>query len=326
MLDLLPRPPVPRRHASVRGVTAARAERAVLDDPSLLTGSVDSPTAQSAFERLARAINELLSELTKEEPSDALELRRRLTEGFARVVRSRETLLRSLPRETRSGDLLESLVEALASTPDSSSRRSTTEPMLDRFATFSEYLQGLAPSNRKGAIAEMSRERARPTVELIEGGRRVERDRLFAAFNSPFTPDVLVCTQIGGEGIDLHLFCRVVIHYDLSFNPAKLEQRTGRCDRIGSRAEREGSELIVGVPLLAGSYDERIYDALLERDQTNEALIGGDLAGSAELLELDEPDTSEEAEVAGLRHRLVELPGRLFDRLRPNFSVFPDSP
>jgi SNF2 family DNA or RNA helicase len=52
-------------------------------------------------------------------------------------------------------------------------------------------------------------------------------------------PDILVCTQVGQEGIDLHRHCRHVVHYDLGWNPAAIEQRTGRVDRIGSKTARE---------------------------------------------------------------------------------------
>lgn len=102
-----------------------------------------------------------------------------------------------------------------------------------------------------------------------------------------------MCTEITGEGIDLHRYCRIVIHYDLDFNPAKVEQRTGRCDRIDSKRQREDTSLLVGVPLLAGSYDERIYARLLQRDQTNEALLGGDLSASDPDADVVDHDTSQ---------------------------------
>lgn len=42
----------------------------------------------------------------------------------------------------------------------------------------------------------------------------------------------LVSTDAGGEGINLQ-FCYCVINFDLPWNPARLEQRIGRVDRIG---------------------------------------------------------------------------------------------
>ena len=78
-----------------------------------------------------------------------------------------------------------------------------------------------------------------------------------------------MCTSVGHEGIDLHRHCRHVVHYDLAWNPAVLEQRTGRVDRLGSKTFRgrsagtdagDQSFLDVGVPFLAGTYDEHMYE------------------------------------------------------------------
>ena len=92
-----------------------------------------------------------------------------------------------------------------------------------------------------------------------------ERDRLFTGFNTPMAPQVLIVTAVGQEGIDLHRECRHVIHHDLPWNPATLEQRTGRVDRIGSKTERlrgNGNgdcSLDVAVPYIAGTYDEHRF-------------------------------------------------------------------
>ena len=60
------------------------------------------------------------------------------------------------------------------------------------------------------------------------------RKRIKAGFNTPFYPHILLVTKTMQEGIDLHKECKVVIHYDMEWNPASLEQRVGRVDRIGS--------------------------------------------------------------------------------------------
>lgn len=51
------------------------------------------------------------------------------------------------------------------------------------------------------------------------------------AFNSPFWPFVLSTTSVGQEGLDFHLFCRDVVHWNLPSNPVDLEQREGRINR-----------------------------------------------------------------------------------------------
>lgn len=51
------------------------------------------------------------------------------------------------------------------------------------------------------------------------------------AFNSPFRPFVLATTSIGQEGLDFHLYCHRVMHWNLPSNPVDLEQREGRVHR-----------------------------------------------------------------------------------------------
>jgi SNF2 family DNA or RNA helicase len=51
------------------------------------------------------------------------------------------------------------------------------------------------------------------------------------AFNQqvPF----LISTEAGGEGINLHRACHVMVNYDLPWNPSRLVQRIGRLYRYG---------------------------------------------------------------------------------------------
>lgn len=51
------------------------------------------------------------------------------------------------------------------------------------------------------------------------------------AFNSPFRPFVLASTSIGQEGLDFHLYCKRIFHWNLPYNPIDFEQREGRIHR-----------------------------------------------------------------------------------------------
>ena len=51
------------------------------------------------------------------------------------------------------------------------------------------------------------------------------------AFNSPFRPFVLATTSIGQEGLDFHLYCRKIFHWNLPANAIDIEQREGRINR-----------------------------------------------------------------------------------------------
>lgn len=54
------------------------------------------------------------------------------------------------------------------------------------------------------------------------------------AFNRDPTRPILVCDDRAEEGLNLQGGRKIVIHYDLPFNPNRIEQRLGRADRYGS--------------------------------------------------------------------------------------------
>jgi hypothetical protein len=72
-----------------------------------------------------------------------------------------------------------------------------------------------------------------------EGGETTRADALRNAFNSPFWPFALVSTSIGQEGLDFHLYCHAVVHWNLPSNPVDLEQREGRVHRYKGHAVRK---------------------------------------------------------------------------------------
>jgi hypothetical protein len=60
------------------------------------------------------------------------------------------------------------------------------------------------------------------------------REELKRRFNSDPAKDplrILACTDAAREGINLQMRCHDLIHIDLPWNPARLEQRNGRIDR-----------------------------------------------------------------------------------------------
>lgn len=63
---------------------------------------------------------------------------------------------------------------------------------------------------------------------------KVERDKILQSFAAD-DHRILLCSEIGAEGVDLQ-FARVVVNYDLPWNPMRVEQRIGRIDRIGQKS------------------------------------------------------------------------------------------
>jgi hypothetical protein len=114
-----------------------------------------------------------------------------------------------------------------------------------------------------------------PNVRLVNGATRSEtRQRLMLTFNTPFYPEVLIASSVMAEGVDLHLNCRYVIHHDLCWNPSTLEQRTGRIDRIGAKAERCGQPIHVYLPYVAETQDEKMYRVVMDRDRWFSVVMG----------------------------------------------------
>lgn len=162
----------------------------------------------------------------------------------------------------------------------------------------------------------------------LNGGVTAERrTALCAAFNAPIYPDVLLCTSIGSEGIDLHRCCAEIIHHDLPWNPARLEQRNGRIDRVGSLAEKERGHMYFGIPFLAHDYEDYQYKTVQQRAQRLEVLLGVDRAyGEIEKEILSASGTSTVREMENIAPSnkeadCVSLPENLVRYLHMDFGV-----
>ncbi|MBK9032045.1 MAG: hypothetical protein IPL61_12100, partial [Myxococcales bacterium] len=70
--------------------------------------------------------------------------------------------------------------------------------------------------------------------------------------------------------------CRHVIHHDLAWNPSTIEQRTGRVDRIGAKAERTGKSIEVYLPYVAATQDEKMYQVVMDRERWFQVVMGED--------------------------------------------------
>jgi hypothetical protein len=102
-----------------------------------------------------------------------------------------------------------------------------------------------------------------------------EPDTVMAVFNSPFGPEVLVTTDRLSEGVDLHRFCRHLVHYELDPSPLRVIQREGRIRRIGSWAALTRRPVTVSSPALQGTRDARLVAVVANRLQQFDLLLGG---------------------------------------------------
>ena len=77
-------------------------------------------------------------------------------------------------------------------------------------------------------------------MTLYGGMDAAERERIKAAFqfdpvHSPVR--ILLATDAASEGIDLQNHCFRLLHFEIPWNPNRMEQRNGRIDRHGQRAK-----------------------------------------------------------------------------------------
>ena len=78
-------------------------------------------------------------------------------------------------------------------------------------------------------------------MELHGSLVREDRDAVINAFQTKPGKDspvrILLATDAASEGINLHNYCKYMIHIEIPWNPNVMEQRNGRIDRHGQRSK-----------------------------------------------------------------------------------------
>ncbi len=218
-----------------------------------------------------------------------------LLDVMRRFLRVPTTLVRCFPIADLHPKVPEPAVQAMLDSKDGSglSWRAKFEGFIDflvdrcSVAEREEYLQAAEDINT-GRIRVQSEDLvadadegkdSRMTLANVQEAtgktKRDQRSRLMRAFNTPFFPDILVCSQVMGEGVDLQRYCCHVIHHDLAWNPSSIEQRTGRIDRLGCKAELK-HPIHVYLPYLSGTADERQFRVMTDREQWFRIVMGQD--------------------------------------------------
>jgi superfamily II DNA/RNA helicase len=90
-------------------------------------------------------------------------------------------------------------------------------------------------------FAEKGPDGEKRLLTLYGGMNTEERERIKAAFQADpadASVRILLATDAASEGIDLQNHCSRLIHYEIPWNPNRLEQRNGRIDRHGQRANQ----------------------------------------------------------------------------------------
>ncbi|NPV83247.1 MAG: DEAD/DEAH box helicase [Candidatus Aminicenantes bacterium] len=126
---------------------------------------------------------------------------------------------------------------------------------------------------------------------LFHGGlTRRQRLAREAIFERPETR-ALLATDAASEGLNLQRFCRRVIHFELPWNPNRLEQRNGRVDRYGQTRNP-----VIRYLFYPDSPEDDVLDKLVQKIE--------EMARQ----QISTPDTlGVYADRADIREKLVEL-------------------
>jgi superfamily II DNA or RNA helicase len=157
-------------------------------------------------------------------------------------------------------------------------------------------------------------------LQLHGGMSTTERSAVQQRFNEH--GGWLLATDAASEGLNLQHRCRLIVNYELPWNPARVEQRIGRVDRIGQRrpvhaitlVARDTAEDLVVAPFtrrlarvaaalgerdrLAAFLDEaRIARSVIASDRTEPAELadGMEDSGQTDVSVLAPPDLQEVA-------------------------------
>lgn len=143
-----------------------------------------------------------------------------------------------------------------------------------RLIIFTEYEDTRRWLERRLREAIEATDRADDRIGVFTGATGSDRrEEVKRAFNTD--PDaeplrILICTDAAREGINLQAYCSDLIHFDLPWNPSRLEQRNGRIDRKLQPASRVYCRYF--------RYEQReadiVLDALVRKTETIREQLG----------------------------------------------------
>lgn len=141
--------------------------------------------------------------------------------------------------------------------------------------------------------------------DIADEERRNLRHRFSLPKDAPDAFDVLLCSEVGCEGLD-YQFCDGMVNYDLPWNPMRVEQRIGRIDRYGQKSEA----VVIYNFITPGTVDADIFERCLERIGVFRQALGGseEVLGrlSQELRNIVEDFTLTSTERANRLHLLTD--------------------
>lgn len=165
---------------------------------------------------------------------------------------------------------------------------------------------------------------ARSLADAVGRVRRVAvvsgRERANAAAIDSFrrgAVDVLVSTDVGAEGLNLQR-AGMVIHYDLPWNPVRIEQRNGRAHRIGQHRA-----IVRAIYFLPERHRGRVLQKIVQKNRARRRMLrlAPPAVGSGSLVTIRPRVAAGAAIVAFVRAAGRTLPGVLERRHRAGLEA-----
>ncbi len=111
-------------------------------------------------------------------------------------------------------------------------------------------------------------------IDVFHGGIGEERrEEIKQAFNSDPANNplrILIATDAAREGINLQNYCADLFHFDIPWNPSRMEQRNGRIDRKLQRSPVVSCRYFV----LPQRLEDRVLEVLIQKTKTIQAELG----------------------------------------------------
>lgn len=117
-------------------------------------------------------------------------------------------------------------------------------------------------------------ERAEERIEVIDGltsgSRRKEIQRRFNTEPAKDPLRILLATDAAREGLNFQAYCTDLFHFDLPWNPGRIEQRNGRIDRKLQPADEVRCHYFV----LPQRVEDRVLEVLVRKTETIKKELG----------------------------------------------------
>jgi superfamily II DNA/RNA helicase len=143
-----------------------------------------------------------------------------------------------------------------------------------RVIIFTEYTDTKRYLKNQLTAAIAGTKLAHKRIDVFHGGMGDEsREDIKRAFNSEPNKNplrILIATDAAREGVNLQNFCADLFHFDIPWNPSRMEQRNGRIDR---KLQRE-KEVRCYYFVLPQRAEDRVLDVVVEKTRTIQEELG----------------------------------------------------